>query len=757
MSGLSFRRLGGVYQLAFEHPDDLAQVDVLDEARWAATSVPIEQLHTDPAMLERLDTDGNRRLRVHELRAGRAWLWARLADRRRICAADPAERLRVNPASISVANAQGKALADLCRQVNAAQGRASEAELSLADLRAFRAGYMMTFPNGDGVVPPTHVIDAGPLAVLQAVVTATGGSLDHSGGVGVNAANIDAYLERVRATLDWRVKGVAEAAVIAPMGDDTAAALGLVDSLLPKLRRYFAQCRLLLVEAGAEARLTATPEQLGAIDVADPAAIDAYLRAAPLATPRPGGALHLDGALNPGDRAALRRLAEVVGPALLGRDGPLTELQSEDVDALLGALAPHRAHIAAQPAGVPADLEDGVLEAVFGDASVDALRQLCAADLEVADEVVQLHELETLLLYQGHLWQLFNNFVSFPDLFAPDRTPLFVRGALVIDGRRLNLCQRVVDKAAHRQLAVESRMFVIYVEATRRAGGVDHHEQLAVGVTAGTQGGIALGKRGVFYDRDGLEWDAVVTDLIVNPISLVEAMFAPFVRMRDAVMARIEGSANALAGSLEKDLNAKAASAELPLPPTGGAAATPTASPAPPAQKPADAGGNMQGMLIGGSLAFAAIGSSLAYVVKTVAETSALTIGLALGGLVLSLLAVSALLAWLKLRRRDLSALLEASGMALNARLYLSRYLASLFTLRPGLPPGAALHNDEPTGALEKTLLALFILALLLGLSFWMFGPEIMGFINGIAGGDPAVVEAAAAVPEVPPAAVAAP
>ena len=750
MSDLSFRRLGGVFQLVFEHPDDLARIDTLDEARWAATSVPTEQLHTDPVLLERLDTDGNKRLRVHELRAGRAWLWSRLADRRRVCAADPAERLRVNPASIAVADAQGKALADLCRQVNSAQGRAPEAELSLADLRAFRAGYMMTFPNGDGVVPAAHVTDAGPLALLQAAVTATGGSPDHSGAVGVNVANIDAYLERVRATLDWRAKGRAEAAVIAPMGGETAGALALVDGLLPKLRRYFAQCRLLLVEAGAEARLTATPEQLGAIDVADPAAIDAYLQAAPLATPHGGSALPLDGALNPADAAALRRLAEVVGPALLGRDRPLTELRSEDVDALLAALAPHRAHAAAQPAGVPADVEDSVLEAIFVDPSVEALKQLCAADLAVADEVAQLHDLETLVLYQGHLWELFNNFVSFPDLFAPDRTALFVRGALVIDGRRLNLCQRVIDKAAHRKIAVESRMFVIYIEATRRAGGVDHKEQLAVGVTAGTQGGIAVGKRGVFYDRDGLEWDAVVTDLIVNPISLVEAMFAPFVRMRDAVMARIEGAANAQASSLEKDLNAKAASAELPVPPAGGAPATPAAAPAPPVEKPADTGGNMQGMLIGGSLAFAAIGSSLAYVMKTVAETSALTIGLALGGLVLFLLGVSALLAWLKLRRRDLSALLEASGMALNARMYLSRYLASLFTLRPGVPSGASLRNDEPTGALEKTLFALFILALLLGLSFWMFGPEIMDFVNGLAGGDPAVVEAAAAVPEVP-------
>ena len=49
----------------------------------------------------------------------------------------------------------------------------------------------------------------------------------------------------------------------------------------------------------------------------------------------------------------------------------------------------------------------------------------------------------------------------------------------------------------------------------------------------------------------------------------------------------------------------------------------------------------------------------------------------------------SALSGWNKLRRRDMSALLEACGWSVNFRMYMTRRLGYLFSRTPHLPEGA--------------------------------------------------------------------
>jgi hypothetical protein len=99
--------------------------------------------------------------------------------------------------------------------------------------------------------------------------------------------------------------------------------------------------------------------------------------------------------------------------------------------------------------------------------------------------------------------------------------------------------------------------------------------------------------------------------------------------------------------------------------------------------------------LLGGGLAFAAVGSSLAFIAKTLSEVNPLHLGavvLALGGIVtLS----SGLLGYLKLRSRDMSALLEAAGWAVNFRMKLTRRLGRLFTHRRELPKDAVKRRRD--------------------------------------------------------------
>ena len=71
------------------------------------------------------------------------------------------------------------------------------------------------------------------------------------------------------------------------------------------------------------------------------------------------------------------------------------------------------------------------------------------------------------------------------------------------------------------------------------------------------------------------------------------------------------------------------------------------------------------------------------------------------------------LLAWVKLRRRDLSALLEGSGWGINTRMRLTREQAKTFTFTPGFPEGAI--GTPKSRAIWFVLLFILIAAALYG------------------------------------------
>ena len=68
-----------------------------------------------------------------------------------------------------------------------------------------------------------------------------------------------------------------------------------------------------------------------------------------------------------------------------------------------------------------------------------------------------------------------------------------------------------------------------------------------------------VGRNGIFYDRKGRDWDATITKIVDNPISLRQAFWSPykkFVRMIEEQVAKRAAAAEAastarLAGTAE--------------------------------------------------------------------------------------------------------------------------------------------------------------------------------------------------------------
>jgi hypothetical protein len=92
---------------------------------------------------------------------------------------------------------------------------------------------------------------------------------------------------------------------------------------------------------------------------------------------------------------------------------------------------------------------------------------------------------------------------------------------------------------------------------------------------------------------------------------------------------------------------------------------------------------------MGGSVAVAALGAGAACIATALKGVLWWEILLGIAAVILLLLSPLTILVILKLRKRDLSAILEGSGWAINARMRLTRQQAAIFTQKPPYPKDA--------------------------------------------------------------------
>src|SRR5699024_11289874 len=110
---------------------------------------------------------------------------------------------------------------------------------------------------------------------------------------------------------------------------------------------------------------------------------------------------------------------------------------------------------------------------------------------------------------------------------------MFQAGTLYIDGKSCDLVVEVKDVEAHAVVAANSNNYLLYCRCTRRGMPVNNREEMhiVVAVTAGSEGGLVVGRNGLFYDRHGYDWDATVVKVVASPISIREAFWSPYRRI----------------------------------------------------------------------------------------------------------------------------------------------------------------------------------------------------------------------------------
>jgi hypothetical protein len=680
MASMLFRNFGGILQYVVQTEADLAQIQRLAPALWAATSAPTRDFHCDPAVLGWIDTEKAGRIRVAQIIAARDWLYARLEKRDRVTAKSEVLSLADLASTEDAANLR-KAAELVCEKL----GLEDRSALSLGDLRTFRGKCAKLLENGDGVVPPEVVTEAETAAFICDVIAVVGGAPDASGLAGVGDAQIDRFAEGARAYTAWKAAGTGNEIQI--FGDRTASLANLVSELDPKVAEYFLQCAILVQTQRTADALRLPDEDVRKLSAQPSSELESHLAHAPLAPPSVAGRLTLDANVNGFYADKLAILRSEILPRVLGPDS--ASFSRDDWQKVKAALQPFSEWRGRKPAEPFEMLSDATLATAMEGPIAARAKELIARDKAAAGEIAQLAELEKLILLQRWLIEIVNNFTSFSALYDPAQESLLRDGSLIVDGKLLDFAVRIEDRAAHRKAAAESGLFLVYATISNGEGNPASYDVVAP-VTSGDRGRLRVGKRGIYRDRGGLERDAIVVDLLENAISISEAVRAPFrrasafvsKRIEDMTGAQLESKTTATTADLGKALDSGAATV----------AAAGTAPPAPPA-KSKEGGIGMRDLLLGGGIAFAALGSALAYVVSALSKVNPLNALLATFTVMVVIAMLSAFLGWLKLRSRDMAPVLEANGWALNARMKVTRVLGGVFTRVPALPAGAVVDR----------------------------------------------------------------
>nr|MCU0701233.1 hypothetical protein [Myxococcaceae bacterium] len=316
---------------------------------------------------------------------------------------------------------------------------------------------------------------------------------------------------------------------------------------------------------------------------------------------------------------------------------------------------------------------------------------------------------------------------------------IFQVGTLFLDQRACELCIRVEDAGKHGTMAPLSRAYLAYVDCVRPASG--EKMTVAAAFTAGDSDNLMVGRNGVFYDRDGKDWDATITKIVDNPISIRQAFWSPYKKLIRFVEEQVAKRAQAADADANEKLTAKAAAVEKSA----------EAGTAKPPEKKFDVGVVAAlGVAVGGITA--ALGALLEAFFGL-----GLWMPLGVVGLFLLISGPSMLIAWLKLRQRNIGPLLDANGWAVNANARLNVPFGGSLTRTAALPAGSRLDTIDPFAEERKPWgLYLTVAAIVLLAGLWYFGkldflPQAVRSTTVLGANAPAYKDVAAPVKDAAP------
>lgn len=623
--------LGGAIRVKIGSGEDIAHLGELDQKLWTVLSCPVEGLEFDKQTLEYLDTEKDGKIMVNEVVQAAQWITSVIKDKDSILNGDSVLKLD----NIDTSTAAGKGLYNSSRQILKNLGIDKD-EISLADASDSKAIFAGTKFNGDGIITALSTSDDAQKQIIADIIATVGSVEDRSGEKGVNAELIEKFYASCADWAAWK-----SSAPVMPYGERTAAAFDAYNALKDKMNDYFTRCRLVAFDTEVAKAVNVAVTDINDID------------SCPIAAPKAARTLDL-AAINPAWQKRFDALASLTG--FSGK----TEMTEADWRSVETTFNDYAAWLGAKKGAEVEPLGEVRINAILIAGEKEALLALVERDKALAAESSSIDDVKKLMYYYRDFYRLLKNFVLFTDFYsrAPGVRAMFELGQLYIDQRCCDLCIRISDMSKHADMAAQSGIFLIYFKATSKVLGKSM-DAVAV-MTDGDIFDLRPGKNGIFYDLQGNNWDAVITKVVDNPVSISQAFWAPYRKAWEFCVGIINKSAADKDAKINADLQAKVQTAAATPPGAADAAKTDK-------QQAFDIA-KFAGIFAALGMAIGYIGSAFTKIIAGIQKTPLRDQILILLGLMLVISGPSCFIAWTKLRKRNLGPILNANGWAINSK-----------------------------------------------------------------------------------------
>ena len=635
-----FDNIGGCSRVRISKGEDIRHLAELDPKMWTVLSCPVKGLEIDEKSLAYIDADADGKIRIGDVVSTSQWICSALKNPDLIL--EGADSIDIEMFADSDA---GRKLYQSAKQILANLSKEGNV-ISIADTADSAAIFAKTQFNGDGVITETSTDDAEAKAAIASAVATLGGVSDRSGSQGVNADMINAFYAALAEYVAWTA-----AAPEAPFGDKTDAVIEAYNALDSKVKDYFMRSRLAAFSPDSTSALDVQTSRIESIS-ADNLAVKADdIASYPIARVTGKAEIDMTKPINPAwaDRFEVVRAAALEGDVM-------TE---DDWNAVGARFAAYTSWKSSKAGAAVEGLGLDVIKTLLSQDKKAVLLDIVAQDAALAEEAANIDMVDKFLHIYRDFYRLLRNFITLNDFYTKDKSvaSIFQSGRLIIDQRVCRLCMKVSDMAKHNASAATCGMFLIYCECTSKVSA--EKLNIVAAVTVGDVGDLIVGKNAVYYDNAGAEWDAVITKVIENPISISQAFWSPYRRISKTIENLISKNAADKDAKMMAEANAKINAAPAAIP-----AASSEEKPA--VAPPFDIA-KFAGIFAAIGVAVGMIGTALSGLVEGLKGFQWYQYILLFVGIILCISGPSMVMAWLKLRRRNIAPLLNANGWAVNA------------------------------------------------------------------------------------------
>ncbi|MCX6257262.1 MAG: hypothetical protein NTW49_05095 [Bacteroidia bacterium] len=706
-----FSRVGGVNRVNLETGMDLVSLEHLDQKLWTALSCPVHGLEIDPKTLEYIDNDKDDRIRVPEIHEAVKWLTSLIKNPDNLVK----ENQSLPLSAINDSTEEGKNLLTSARQILSNLGKPDADEIYVEETSDTVQIFADTKFNGDGIITEDSADDENIKLLINDIITCVGSATDLNGKQGISTDHIDDFYNNCEDYSNWYAKAEADIDRILPFGDSTAEAFAAFNTIKSKIEDYFLRCRLAEFDPDSIDILNSLNARYEEISAKELTTCMDEITSFPLTKIKAKKPLPLKEGINPAWEKALNSFRElIIDPEFPGKE-ILTEEEWETISHKFDDYSlwqSEKSGSAVEKTGLA-----GIRELLRGNTK-EILFELVDKDKALETNTNNIFLVDKLARYYRDLYSLLKNYVTFYDFYSPDTKAIFQTGSLYIDQRCCDLCIKVNDIGKHNTLAGSSGICLLYCDCWSKT--LNEKMTIVAALTDGNIDNITVGRNAIFYDRKGNDWDATIIKIIDNPISIRQAFWSPYRKVSKFISTQIEKVASAK----DKEVHAAATShiektsnkidsgiteSVKSTPAVPAPAPAPVSSPAAAPQQPFDIG-KFVGIFAAISLALGAIGSVIASILTGFFGLALWKMPLAIIGIIIAISGPSMILAWLKLRKRNLAPLLDANGWAINARATINIPFGNTLTHIASLPVNSKLNLIDPFAKKRNPLIPIILI-----------------------------------------------